>query len=39
VELTAAFACKCTYVQSPTRQAVHNVNAGFEETGRVADLT
>jgi len=39
LEVTAAFADKCAGVQSPTRQAVCNVNAGFEETGRVAHLT
>ena len=39
MEVTAAFADKCAGVQSPTRQAVHNVNAGFEGSGRVADLT
>jgi hypothetical protein len=37
-EVIAAFTEKCACVCSPTRQAIHNLNVRFEETGRVADL-
>ena len=34
----AAFTYKFPGVQPQTRQAIHNINVGFEETGIVADL-
>jgi hypothetical protein len=38
-EVSAKFTEKCAGVQSPTRQAIHNLNVRFEKTGRVADFS
>jgi hypothetical protein len=37
-EVIAAFTETYPGIQPPTRQAIHNLNTRFEETGSVADL-